>query len=586
MIPQKSVQKTAIVYCRTSTVGQRQAETIGAQVERCRSLVARHDLALLPYGPTKDGWVLDDGVSGTLLDGRHFAKLLEDLSSGAIAPDYLVIYSLSRIARVDRVSKNQGKVLESHVAAAKIQATLISSGTQIIDEEGVMNPGDMLFQFKSMMANEEFKLIRSRTMSGKAKHMADGKFAKGGKPPYGYVQVPVNGVDRKQGWRLEVDPEDAPNLARLLDWYLEGGVTHAARMATEAKMPTPMASTNSRKNQAKDWTPERWSPVSVQHIIRNSAAYLGSTTYSLDGEVYPLTYPALITPTMYAAIQKRRTERTLKRRATKLSTGFVDCVCGAHLHNLNSHDRHFTACKPCRRRMPEAHFERHLWTATVCRLIQIRQHEGALEQDNGLETLIQALKQQLEAHKEKGQRLITLYTEQQITKEDYREANDRIRGQRAKLEAELAQRLAARSAAQQRRAAEATVESRLRSTIAELSLNTPTLDRKREVLRDVLNGARVVVNWSDTGVTLTLPAFGSLPEITVSSERTIWNDMLGGIVAGHHESTTHVGKGVEASELALLASVTGQGGKVLSRQQRADGVVVLRVEVPDGYVPA
>jgi DNA invertase Pin-like site-specific DNA recombinase len=579
-------KKTALVYCRTSTQGQRQAETIGAQVERCRALVARHDLTLLPYGPGGDGWILDDGVTGTLLDGRQFSKLLEDLRTGAIAPDYLVIYSLSRIARVDRVSKNQGKVLESHVAAAKIQATLISSGTHIIDEEGVMNPGDMLFQFKSMMANEEFKLIRSRTMSGKSRRMAEGCFAKGGKPPYGYVQVPVNGIDRKQGWRLEVQPEDAANLARLLDWYIEGGVTHAARMATEARIPTPMASTNSRKNQAKDWSPVRWSPVSVQHIIRNSPAYLGSTTYSLDGEVYPLTYPALITPTLYAAIQKRKGERTLKRRATKLSTGFVDCKCGAHLHNRNSHGRHFTACEPCRRRMPEQHFERHLWTAAVCRLIQIRQHEGGLQADDGLEGRIQALKQQLEAHKEKGQRLITLYTDGQITRDDYREANDRIRGQRAKLEAELAQRLAARSAAQQRRAAEATVEARLRSTIAELSLKTPSLDRKREVLRDVLNGARVVVGWLEDGVTLTLPAFGTLPQITVSSERTIWNDMLGGMVAGHHVSTQHVGKGVEASELALLASVTSQGGQVVARQQQADGAVVLRVEVPDSYAPA
>ncbi len=397
---------------------------------------------------------------------------------------------------------------------------------------------------------------------------------------------PSTAWTESKGGCLEVEPEDAANLARLLDWYIEGGQTHAARMATEARLPTPMASTNQRKNQAKDWTPERWSPVSVQHIVRNSAAYLGSTTYSLDGEVYPLTYPALITPTTYAAIQKRKSERTLKRRATKLSTGFVDCSCGAHLHNLNSHDRHFTACKPCRRRMPEQHFERHLWCATVCRLIQIRQHEGTLDADDGLEDRILALKQQLEDHKEKGQRLIALYTDGHFSKDDYKEANDRIRGQRAKLEAELAQRLAARSAAQQRRAAEATVEARLRSTIAELSLKTPSLNRKREVLRDVLNGARVVVGWLDDGVTLTLPAFGTLPAITVSSNRTIWNDMLGGIVAGHHESTSHVGKGVEASELALLATVTGQGGKVLARQQRADGAVLLRVEVPDSYVPA
>lgn len=578
--------KTALVYCRTSTQGQRQADTISAQLDRCRGLVERHGLTLLPYGPSKDGWILDDGVSGTLLDGRQFQTLLDDLRTGAVAPDYLVVYSLSRIARVDKVSRNAGKVLESHLAAAKIQAALISSGTLVIDEDGTTNPADMMFQLKSMLANEEFKLIRGRTMAGKASHMAKGHYAKGGKPPYGYVQVPVNGVDRKGGWRLEIDPNDSANLHRLLDWFVEGGVTHAARQATEAKIPTPMASTTGRKNQAKDWTPTRWSPVSVQHIIRNAAAYLGSTTYALDGEPYTLTYEPLITAERYAAIKRRQSERTLKRRATKLSTGFVDCECGQHLHNLNSHDRHWTACKACRRRMREEIFETHLWSAVVARLIQIRQYEGAASTDDGLEGRLTSTKKLLADYKAKAQRLIGLYTAQEISQEDWREANATLRDQRASLEAELARLLATKQAAQERRAAEATVEAKLRSTIAELSLKTPTLERKREVLADVLNGSRVIVDWLDDGITLTLPAFGTLPAVTVTTERAIWSQILGGVVAGHHVSTSDVGKGVEASELALLASVTGQGGRVLSRHEKPDGSIVLQVDVPDSYMPA
>ncbi len=249
-MPQDPVdkQKTCVCYCRTSTRGQQESETIAAQVERCTRLVERHNLRLVPYGASGDGWIKDDGVTGTLLEGRQFSAFIDDLKAGRVAVDYVVLFSLSRVARVDKVSKDIEKLIASHQAAALIRSVLIGRNVWLLDEDGPMDPRTVAFEVKAMLANEEFKLIRERTMAGKARRLDQGRFAKGGKPPYGYRQVFANGKDRKDGFLLQVDPERAANLKRLFGWFCEGGVTSAARRATEAGIPTPMAFTDNRKN--------------------------------------------------------------------------------------------------------------------------------------------------------------------------------------------------------------------------------------------------------------------------------------------------------------------------------------------------
>jgi hypothetical protein len=58
----------------------------------------------------------------------------------------------------------------------------------------------------------------------------------------------------------------------------------------------------------------------------------------------------------------------------------------------------------------------------------------------------------------------------------------------------------------------------------ELVEHEPTLERKRAVLSDLLQGGRVVVRWKGVKIpTITLPAFGALPLVTVEiDECTPW----------------------------------------------------------------
>ncbi len=380
-------QKSCIIYCRTSTAAQKEADTIKAQLEVCSRIASQNNLKILPYGPGA-GWLEDNGVRGSLLDGRVFSTFLDDLEGGIVHPDYIVIYSLSRIARIDRSSKRLDRLKASHAAAARIQAVLIGCGVQTWDQDGPLDAGSLMWGVKILLASEEYKEIRRRTMDGKARRLKEGSFSKGGKPPFGYKQV----GDHKSGFKLEPDPVDAPNLCKLFNWYLAGGFHFAADRATEEKIQNPMSANVNRKNRAHGWTPSRWNHGSVKHIVRNVECYLGSTEYS----GHQLKFDPLIDIELCARVQAKSKERSLKHPTTFLSTGFADCVCKRHIHQNNSHDRYFTACRGGCGSMPSPKFEVYLWTAVVCRLAQIKEYEGITYTSKSFEVVINRAKAHIE----------------------------------------------------------------------------------------------------------------------------------------------------------------------------------------------
>ncbi len=62
-------------------------------------------------------------MRGSLLDGRDFKKLVDDVEAGKVRPDYIYVYSNSRLSRQDRSSKDKGKRIKSRVDAARISAS-------------------------------------------------------------------------------------------------------------------------------------------------------------------------------------------------------------------------------------------------------------------------------------------------------------------------------------------------------------------------------------------------------------------------------------------------------------------------------
>lgn len=261
-----------------------------------------------------------------------------------------------------------------------------------------------------------------------------------------------------------------------------------------------------------------------------------------------------------------------------LTTGFVDCECGGHIHARNSHGRHHARCPRGCGSMPQKALESHLWILTICRLIQIRQHEGERRRRDDSE-LISEAKAQVAHVQSQLDKLLELYLEGSLDKATYTPRNQAIQGQKAEAQSRLDQLIREREAAEKKRVTVETVEQRVGAVMAELVRAEPSLDRRREILGDILQGGRVILRWRDAHVTLTLPEFGALPPVTVRTDQQVWDQVLGGPVLDTHMATY---PGLTDIEAALLQRIAQLGGSIHTHETLPDGTVRIVAEIPEG----
>lgn len=512
-MPAKQVSpKTAVVYCRTSTKGQRDAETIKAQVTRCRQFVEQHRVKLLPYGSKRDGWLKDDGISGSLLEGRAFAQLIDDLEHGRVQFDYLIVSNMSRLARPDKSSNDKAKRIKSQIDAARIFAVLGAYGVKIIDGEGINDPTSLVTEIKRSVSGDEYKGMRERTCAGKARVLDNGAWATGGRVPFGYKRVYINGRNKKSGTTLAACEVDGPRAKQLLaEWYVAGGAAHAARMAERAGWTAPRGG-------------KSWYPSTIQQILKNLGAYLGEKTLTIDGQRFVVKYPPLFDLKTYAAIARRLRERTLPRRTTLLGTGFVDCgVCGGHIHGWRSSTRRYfhIACRGRCTRMREDVFAAKLWELVVARLIQIAEQERRIGNKDGYGPQIDAAKDKLKAVQERIERLVEAFAEGSVDKTALTKVHERLKVEKLAIQAEVDRLVREREVKAQKVIGEETMHGRVQAVLRRLRAERVSLDDKRKILADLLQGQRVILAKHANHATITLPAFGPLVASKVRLDREI-----------------------------------------------------------------
>ena len=502
---------SCIVYTRTSTSGQKDAETIGAQDAVCKRLVKQHGLTPLPYGPKKDGWLVDDGISGRLLEGRVFSRLIDDIRAGKVRPDYVVVHSSSRLSRVDTFSADPAMQEQSAVDEARINSVLRGHQIKVLDSEG---EHDDLRQ-ESVENGREIAKIRRRTMDGKSRWLSEGRFARGGRPPYGYDQVPIIVGGKVQGFRLEVHAENAPRLRKVLSWFIEGGYAHAARKATAAGFPPSSATTKRKK--AAGWTD------SVRYMVLNAEVYLGQQRIEFGGETYVVKFPALIDAEFYARICRAQKEVTISKRTAFLSTGFVDCACGRHAFAHSSRGSHVITCRSRCGRVPEAVFSESLWTAVVCRLVEIAKHERAGHgTKDHFGSQLKAATARLTEIEERMGRLFDQYDARELPERVYKQRNAPLKDEYAMASAEVARITRERDAHTQKTTTEQSLASRIGAILEDLVLQgLPPLERRRELLGELLGGERVLVTWQQGAgaAELTMPKFRDLPVLKMRTDQ-------------------------------------------------------------------
>lgn len=163
------MSKKVIAYCRTSTEGQRDRETIELQVESLAKYADENNLEIC-------AWFKDDGVSGGLESRPELIKLMKYLED---IPDVeaVLIYKLDRLARDLYIQ--EGLIREF----SKLNKQVISTLEPDLDSN---DPFRKAFrQMLGVFAEFEKAMIGLRMKNGKYSAVAKGKWHGGS--IYGYT---------------------------------------------------------------------------------------------------------------------------------------------------------------------------------------------------------------------------------------------------------------------------------------------------------------------------------------------------------------------------------------------------------------
>ena len=288
---------------------------------------------------------LDDGRSGTNLDRPGMRAMLDAARRHEI--DCIIVKDFSRFAR-DYIES--GRYLEQVFPAL---------GIRFISVNDCYNSYDFPYGTAGNINNGLLNLINemySRDLSQKSK-AAKRLYAQRGQcisayPVYGYLKSPED----KRTWIP--DPEAAPVVQRMFNWYVEGLTpTEIAKRLNEDGIPTPAQHKRALGSKRQLWNSERtdnfWRATTIGKILRDER-YTGKlvalkTTLSELGNIHsakaiekddwiivPGAFEAIISQEIFDQVQAKiemvRSTRKLGPMKRRLFSRKLKCGhCGAAL---------------------------------------------------------------------------------------------------------------------------------------------------------------------------------------------------------------------------------------------------------------
>jgi len=288
---------------------------------------------------------LDDGRSGTNLDRPGMRAMLDAARRHEI--DCIIVKDFSRFAR-DYIES--GRYLEQVFPAL---------GIRFISVNDCYNSYDFPYGTAGNINNGLLNLINemySRDLSQKSK-AAKRLYAQRGQcisayPVYGYLKSP------EDKWTWIPDPEAAPVVQRMFNWYVEGLTpTEIAKRLNEDGIPTPAQHKRALGSKRQLWNSERtdnfWRATTIGKILRDER-YTGKlvalkTTLSELGNIHsakaiekddwiivPGAFEAIISQEIFDQVQAKiemvRSTRKLGPMKRRLFSRKLKCGhCGAAL---------------------------------------------------------------------------------------------------------------------------------------------------------------------------------------------------------------------------------------------------------------
>jgi len=272
------------------------------------------------------GWAEDVDVSGSV---RPF-------DTPGLGPwlDRMGEFDILAAWKLDRLGRNAIQLSELFGWCQTNGKTLVSCSESI--DLGTW-AGRMLAGVIAGLAEGELEAIRERTRASRAKLREAARWP-GGKPPYGYKAVPLDGG----GWTLVEDREAASVVRRIVRDLLDGAtLTGEARTLTSEGVTTP--ADHYRASRGLQPLGREWRTTPLRNLLR-SPALLGQAHHDgrivrdADGLPVQLGEP-LVSVDEWQQVQaildgNREARRDARRSEVSLLTGLAFCAaCGEILHH-------------------------------------------------------------------------------------------------------------------------------------------------------------------------------------------------------------------------------------------------------------
>ena len=320
--------KKCVIYIRVSSERQVQGYSLEGQKRYLKEWAEFEGMTVV------DTYV-EPGKSGKSISGREtFQKMLEDISTGQIEIDYVVVFKLSRFGR------NAKDVLNSLTYIQRYGVNLVCK------EDGLDSSiamGKMMITILSAVAEMERENIIAQTMLGREEKAKQGGW-NGGFAPYGYELV--NG-------KLEVKEEEAEVVRQIFDKFVNEGIgysTIAGRLNLQGvpRLPSP----NSHGRTFTDWNSYQTkrilkNPLYTGRIafgrtrmeqIKGSEEYrrVKSDKYIISDEI---SHEPIVTDELFekAQLKMQATSSARKpmvgRNSKHLLSGILKCpMCGSSMY--------------------------------------------------------------------------------------------------------------------------------------------------------------------------------------------------------------------------------------------------------------
>ena len=321
--------KKCVIYIRVSSERQVQGYSLEGQKRYLKEWAEFE-------GMTVSEIYVEPGKSGKSITGREvFQKMLNDISTGQVEVDYVVVFKLSRFGR------NAKDILNSLTYIKRYGVNLICK------EDGLdssTSMGKMMITILGAVAEMERENILAQTMLGREEKAKQGGW-NGGFAPYGYELI---------DGKLHIKEDEAPIVELIFDKFVNGGMGYSTIAGYLNRQGIPkLPSRNSQGRKFVDW--------SVHHIKRmlDNPVYTGRIAFGrtkmerIDGteneyrrvksDEYILSdevvHEPIISDELFEAARRKRQETSttgnprIGRGTKHLLSGILKCpMCGSSMY--------------------------------------------------------------------------------------------------------------------------------------------------------------------------------------------------------------------------------------------------------------